>query len=325
MKKEDFSTIAMGISFICSLLLALLLVPMYPKEYRAFGEETTSLWPIVFFVVVMLSFTAVILYIARKKKEKVIQYLILGAMSVTMGYVIYPLLLHIYPYWWILPGIGFMDNILDLSMTLSACITIALTAALYKKPEWYVVDAAGILVAAGVAAILGMSLSILPVIVLLIVLAAYDAISVYKTKHMVSLADSVTELHLPILLVIPKEPSKYSYMEQEGIKKQLDEGKEREAMFMGLGDIVIPGILVVSAYVFLSQSTRIAGVPGNFIVSLCTLAGSFIGFSALMHFVRKGNPQAGLPLLNSSAIIAYLISYYLVYRDLTFGISLKLW
>jgi presenilin-like A22 family membrane protease len=40
-----------------------------------------------------------------------------------------------------------------------------------------------------------------------------------------------------------------------------------------------------------------------------------------MRYVMKGNPQAGLPLLNSGAITGYLITYILVFQDLTFGVG----
>ncbi len=66
---------------------------------------------------------------------------------------------------------------------------------------------------------------------------------------------------------------------------------------MGLGDIVMPGILVVAAYHNISN-----GLP----VALSVLAGTLIGFLVLMTFVIKGKPQAGLPLLCSGAILGYL-------------------
>ena len=318
MKKEDWALAAMGATFIVSLLLAILIVPLYPKEYRAFGENTDNPANPLIYLVLILAMTSVILYIAKKKKEKFIQWLILGSMWVTVGWVLYPIFYHFYPYVWTVQDPAYFDPSLTVAVTISTVLLIAL----YKYPEWYVIDATGILVSAGVAAILGMSLSILPTLILLIALAVYDAIAVYKTKHMVSLADSVTELHLPVVLVVPKERD-YTYLEQEGIKKQLDEGREREAMFMGLGDIVIPGVLVVSAFTFLSGAKAVLGIPGNLIISLCTLFGGFCGFMVLMQYVKKGRPQAGLPLLNSGAILGYLISYYMIYHNLTFGISLS--
>ena len=38
-----------------------------------------------------------------------------------------------------------------------------------------------------------------------------------------------------------------------------------------------------------------------------------VGFAILMRFVLKGNPQAGLPLLNGGTIAGYLLSFALVY------------
>jgi len=105
------------------------------------------------------------------------------------------------------------------------------------------------------------------------------------------------------------------------LKQQIDEGEEREAMFMGLGDVIIPGILVASAFNFLPEGT-ILGMDSSLIVALGTLVGAVVGFVLLMRFVLKGNPQAGLPLLNGGAIIGYLISYLLVYGDLSFGVTL---
>lgn len=209
----------------------------------------------------------------------------------------------------------------DVPCYMGLIVSIVLSIALFYYPEWYLVDIVGILVAGGVAALIGISIGLLPIIVLLIILAIYDAISVYKTKHMVSLADKVMEFKLPILLVVPKKRG-YSFLQQKGLKKQLDEGEEREAMFIGLGDIIIPGTLVVSAFHFLPTTTGWLGISGNLLVAIFTLVGILVGFSALMHYVLKGNPQAGLPLLNSGAILGFFISNFLIYQDLTFGIIL---
>jgi len=54
---------------------------------------------------------------------------------------------------------------------------------------------------------------------------------------------------------------------------------------------------------------------------LSVLAGTLVGFAALMTFVIKGKPQAGLPLLCSGAILGYLISSYMFFGTLV-GLSL---
>jgi presenilin-like A22 family membrane protease len=278
-----------------------------PQDYRAFGEDvddpTNPLW----YIGMVVLFTFFILWLARKGGDRVIQVIILFAVGMTMYFVMRPLVWQLTSY--------------IVAEVLSLQIALVLTYSLYKFPEWYVVDVSGLLVAAGATAIFGISLSILPALVLMTVLAVYDAIAVYRTKHMVDLADSVMDLRLPILLVVPKERD-YSFMEQASIKQEIAEGKEREAMFMGLGDIIIPGVLVVSTFTFLPEvlgEVTVAGIPGNWIVSASTLLGAVGGFMALMWFVWKGRPQAGLPLLNSGAFLGYFISVLAVYQQ--FGIN----
>jgi presenilin-like A22 family membrane protease len=291
--------------FIVSILVAMAVSSLLPNDYRAFGDDVDDPTNPLLYIGMVIVFTFFILWIARKGMQRVIQIIILFAVGMTMYFVLRPIVWQFTSY--------------AMAEIISVQIALVLTYALYKFPEWYVVDITGLLVAAGATAIFGISLGILPAIVLMAVLAVYDAIAVYRTKHMVDLADSVMDLRLPILLVVPKEQG-YSFMEQASIKKEIAEGVEREAMFMGLGDIIIPGVLVVSALTFLTPErvgdVLVAGVPGNVVVSLCTLAGAVAGFWALMWFVWKGRPQAGLPLLNSGAIGGYVISALAVFGSL---------
>src|SRR5205823_26217 len=159
------------------------------------------------------------------------------------------------------------------------------------------------------------SVLLLPV---LIAVATYDAWAVYRTKHMITLADELTSQRLPILLVIPKRAG-YSFRDQKSLKTQLDSGEEREAMFVGLGDLIIPGILAVSSFTFLNQNElnavglSLGPLAPYAIVALMTVIGSLIGFVVLMRYVLKGNPQAGLPLLNGGALLGFVLSSLLVY------------
>ena len=298
--------IAMAVVFVLAQLGAIVMISsVLGEEYAAFENPNDPLIPIIY-ILLMVVFTFVVLYIIKKHREDIVRLVFLGAVAFTIFYVVLVTL--------------FVVDTGVIALAASAAITGVITYYLVKKPEWYVIDSAGILVAIGVIGIFGISLQILPVMVLLIVLAVYDAISVYGTKHMVALADGVTQMRLPILLVIPKKLS-YSYLTQKPLKQQLDEGSERDAMFMGLGDIIIPGVLMASAFNFL-PTDAVAGISGNLLVALGTILGSVIGFAILMRYVLKGNPQAGLPLLNGGAIAGYAISYFAVFQDLSFGMTL---
>ena len=290
---EFFPIVLMGCLFIIIHFLALLLVwPFETAGMQAF-EQTDDPINLVYIFVILLVLTAVILLIAKFWKKQLIQFIILGAIGYTAFWVFRPLIQIILPW--------------QFAMLISALLAIILIITLYKYPEWYVIDIAGIVIGAGAIAIFGMSLGVLLVIILLIGLAIYDAISVYKTKHMIDLADSVMDLKLPVLLVVPKVRHYSLIKETKSLKQKIKEDDERDAFFMGLGDIVMPGILVVAIY---------NNISGSLLLSLSAILGTLVGFSILMIFVMKGKPQAGLPLLCGGAITGYIISSLILFGEL---------
>jgi presenilin-like A22 family membrane protease len=192
----------------------------------------------------------------------------------------------------------FMDETTCIILTL--VLSLALTVLLYRFPEWYVIDIIGILIGAGVTAIIGISFGVMPTLILLILLAVYDAISVYQTKHMLALAEGVMDMKVPILFVIPNHLN-FSFREYK-----YEKDAKREAFFMGLGDAIMPTILVVSANVFITEGYMNLPLIGLLnMPALGAALGTIVGFAALMAVVAKGNPQAGLPFLNTGAILGY--------------------
>jgi presenilin-like A22 family membrane protease len=232
---------------------------------------------------------------------------------------------------------------------------LLIAAGLYWYPEWYVIDATGIVMGIGGAGLFGINFGILPALVLLVVLAVYDAISVYGTEHMLTLASGVMEMRVPVVLVIPLTLS-YSFLDAEdpvedgedepeppteselrelgpeGVsdidherlaateEEMLDaldddivdairaEMPDRDALYIGLGDAVIPTVLVASAAFFLDAGPTfsVAGVSAN-LPALGAIAGTMAGLAVLLWLVLKGRAHAGLPLLNGGAIAGYLV------------------
>jgi len=292
--RDIFPGFLMGGLFVLVHSLALLVVGPFEAADMAAFENPNDPMNIVFFFSIMLLITAAILLIAKFWKKQLIQGIILGSTGFTAFYVFYPLLSFVVPAEW-----SFF-----LSITAAAILVITLL----KYPEWYVIDVCGIIVGVGAIALLGISLSIFLVIVLLIVLAIYDAMSVYKTKHMIDLADTVLDLKLPVILVIPKI-RKYSLIkETKSLKEKLKHDEKREAFFMGLGDIIMPGVLVASAFHNITSN--------GLLVALSVMLGTLLGFTVLMAVVVKGKPQAGLPYLCSGAILGYIVSSYILFGEL---------
>jgi len=260
-----------------------------------------------------------ILGLVRYRRRDFAKYVILASIFLTLAFVL--LLPIFFGLVFLNPEVFATEFGGNLATLFAFLVAGLLVYTLVKYPEWYVVDAIGIVTAVGVTAIMGISFAILPAILLLAGLAVYDAWAVYRTKHMVALADELTSQRLPVLLVIPKHAN-YSFRKQKSLREQVEKGEEREAMFIGLGDLIIPGVMSVSAFTWLdSTGPGLGGVPPNVLVAVATIVGSVIGFTILMRFVMRGNPQAGLPLLNGGAVAAFLVAYALMYGNLRFGIA----
>ena len=288
------------------------------------------------------------------------------------------------------------------SLALAALVGVALVA----YPEWYVIDAAGVLMGGAAAGLFGISFGLLPTLVLLVVLAVYDAISVYGTEHMLDLADGVMDMKVPVILVIPTTLS-FSFLDmqspdtvdtsdddgesdvaadgggpnpdgaaegQDATSNASDEddvahapedgdgadaadvqadavepagesgttddiegaepaegdepGLGRDAFFVGLGDAVMPTIIVASAAHF---HTAVPNAPlpdlGLPLVTanlpaLGAVVGTHLGLIVLLWMVLKGRAHAGLPLLNGGAIAGYLVCALLAGLPLTTALGI---
>jgi presenilin-like A22 family membrane protease len=185
----------------------------------------------------------------------------------------------------------------------SAASALLLILALSKWPRWYVINFVALVLGAVTTAVLGISMAPPLVAVLLLLLSIYDAIAVYKTRHMLGLAEVILNSGLPLVLIIPKQ-GEYIDNQKVIIQKGSAQG-ERRAFYMGLGDLIIPGCLVVSVY-------SVIGISAWPVISIIVL-GTLLGFTLLATYVAKGNPQAGLPFLCGGAILGYLISSFLFY------------
>jgi presenilin-like A22 family membrane protease len=276
--------------------------------------------PIEIILIIVLA-PLLILYMARRKGGlATLRHLILFGIAAS-------LYITLYATFSLLPGVLVLlppypaELVIDGALILAAIVSSCLYLALLMEPQWYVVDLVGFLAAGSLIAILGISFAILPAFLLLIALLVYDAIAVYGTKHMVSLAEVVTDMKLPILLVMPDSAS-YDYAQAPNLKEQRAQPVEqREALFMGLGDVVIPGTLVVSAFVWLPSHPLILGIGGNLWAGMGALVGSLVGYAVLMRIVLRGNAQAGLPFLNGGALAGYAIVYILIFHSWTLGLT----
>jgi presenilin-like A22 family membrane protease len=272
---------------LVQLIAVALSTPLEENDFKAF-EDPEDTGNVFVWMAIILIFTGFIFLVIKLNKKWMIQAIILISVGWTLYYIFYALFSVFLPS--------------EINLVLTIIISAGLTVLLYKFPEWYIIDITGVILGAGSASIFGISLDIVPTLLLLVVLLIYDYIAVYQTRHMVALAEGVMDLKLPILLVIPKH-WKYSFLSEKFDKE------DREAFFMGLGDAVMPTLLVVSANFFLKDTTfyQFPLIGGLNLPAIGAILGTFLGFAVLMTLVMKGKPQAGLPFLNGGVILGYIV------------------
>ena len=309
--------------FLLVQLGALALVGPFKSAGFQTVEDPSDPTNSIFYIGVLLVFTALMLVVIKLD----IQWILRGFIIFTSG------LISLYVFTVIMPRVPVeVGGVTINALAWGAAALVAL--ALYVYPEWYVIDGAGVIMGAGSAGLFGISFGILPAIVLLSVLAVYDAISVYGTEHMLTLAEGVMDLKIPVILVVPLTLS-YSFLdagdrngedgagtpetsadaEMGGEAEPNGEGKghespelaERDVFFIGLGDAVMPTVMVASAAFFASAPEfTVAGLALN-LPALLAMVGTMLGLVVLLWMVMKGRAHAGLPLLNGGAIGGYLV------------------
>ena len=258
-------------------VLAIATMPAFSASGNRIFENPESTANPIIYILFIIGFTALLLIAMRLKKGWMVGGFIILSIASTIYFILST---------FVAPVLGLV-------------LTFALVLLLRLYPEWYVIDAIGILICAGISSLFGISMTTLPALILLIVLAVYDAISVYKTKHMVTLAEGVIDIKAPLLFVVPKREG-YSFRKEQMLSSEDGRG----AFFLGLGDAIIPTVLVISANWSLHAPVLLSGLSLNG-PALGAMLGTHIGFAALMTTSRD-KPQAGLPFLNGGTVLGFL-------------------
>jgi len=276
--------------------------------------------PFLIIALIVIAPLAILLIARRKGGTAALRHLILVGIAAAL-YITLFATFSVLPLGSYLPPPFAAELNIDWALVLAGTVSAVLYLALLTEPQWWIVDLVGFLAAGALIAILGISFAILPVFILLLLLMVYDAIAVYGTKHMISLADVVVDMKLPILMVMP-DSAGYDYAAAPSLKEQRGQPvTERAALFMGLGDVVIPGALVTSALIWLPTHPLVLGLGANLVCALAAMLGPLAGYAVLMRLVLRGNAQAGLPFLNGGALLGYTVAFLLIFHTWGLGFT----
>lgn len=178
-------------------------------------------------------------------------------------------------------------------LMLSAFITagfIILNAFLAKVYFHNIIITLGI---AGIAANLGLSVSITSALIILALLSLYDIIAVYKTKHMVTLFTRLVERGVILSLIVPFQAKDLNHT-IKGIKPG------DNFMFLGTGDLAFPALFAVAA---LSEN-----IISSIMISIGALIGIFI-IQVLYSLQKEKKAMPALPPIALFSLLGYLFSY----------------
>lgn len=256
------------------------------------SSSTGGFGNVLVFIPLIIVFSLVVIFLARRKKVRFLKWLFI-AMVV---YVVFYVSLFIsYPIAAFLANTLFEFNVISLIIIIG--LPLIFLYMLAFRNEWYVVDVSGIFLVAGVGSVWGVIVGVWAAVALLIIFAVYDYISVYKTKHMVALAEAAIDENLPLLFVVPsRRGTKLSEITFAG---RGDHG----AIMLGFGDVAMPSILVVSAFTY--------SYPTNWIFYvLFTMIGALVAM-AVLFFTDVEKPAPGLPFINTGAILGFLLAFLL--------------
>ncbi len=130
----------------------------------------------------------------------------------------------------------------------------------------------------GVGPLIGVSLGVIPSIVLLVILAIYDYISVFKTRHMVTLAKGVMKQKIALMMAVP-------------VNKRL--------FYIGGGDLILPMMV----------ATSILRTNG-WISAIISIVGGLLGLVYLLSYLydKKGKVMPALPYITVGLLGGYVIS-----------------
>jgi len=160
-------------------------------------------------------------------------------------------------------------------------ILLVVSRIAFRKSIW-LKNVSSIIAVAGVGALIGVTLGIIPVILFLVALSVYDLIAVFYTKHMVVLAKAIVPQNLSFTYAFPTKEHTFE---------------------LGTGDMVIPLTFAVSV---LDLTSKQLVYPASLGAPILVLTGSLVGLILTLEYSSKHIGKA-LPALPPQTIIMILM------------------
>jgi presenilin-like A22 family membrane protease len=167
-------------------------------------------------------------------------------------------------------------------------IALILTAIVFslrytKKENLWIKNLVSVIAISGAGALLGVSIGVLPVLMFIFILAIYDLVAVFKTKHMITLGQAVVKRNFAFTISMPTKKHKFE---------------------LGNGDLIIP--LVTSSSIIANGF-----FINNYFAASLILISSFIGLILTIYIVAT--KKVALPALPLQVLFMLIMFFTLVF------------
>ena len=242
------------VSQIIGLFIANKLLELGIVSSSFTGDINDPLNAIILFGMIMLM-TVIILLALRYRRQRKFLWVIEALAIFATATVVFGA---VFPY----------DDFLVLLITL----VILVYRYTHKDNVWFR-NFVSLIAIIGAGAVIGISFGLLPVLLFISILSAYDLIAVFGTKHMVTLGKAVTKKNFAFTVCFPTKKHTFE---------------------LGNGDLVIP--LITSASVLAN-----GWFVNNLLVAGLVLVASYIGLFASIYIV--GTKKISLPALPPQTVL----------------------
>ncbi|VVC03501.1 Signal-peptide peptidase, presenilin aspartyl protease [Candidatus Bilamarchaeum dharawalense] len=176
--------------------------------------------------------------------------------------------------------------VFDYDVSTSAAIILSLIFSALRLKYPALKNAAAIMATAGVGTIFGVSLGLVPLILFLIFLSIYDFLAVFKTKHMVEMANFVVQKDFAFTVTAKAPPEKM--------------GQKEQRIDLGTGDMIAPVML------------EVATMAWNPVATVFVFIGAVVSFGLFIGFVyKKKMVLPALPPIVAGMVVSLLLGMLL--------------
>lgn len=317
------------ITQFAGLLLASLIFSTVPVTSISGGTTINSTDQTFYYFGSIILFAILLLFVIKKFKGELIFKLIEAFAVVSTSFFFFLILL------------GYVFSTADPSIIGTSAFILAAALIILKNKKPSIKNIVVIISSVGLGVVLGISFGFSAAFLFMILIAIYDYVAVFITKHMVTFAKALSSRNLAFLItasdVEVTTPANFK-KEDKDYKTHLKEIKKIDnpiiqrlirqgkiplvaQVQLGAGDLGLPLMLAVSAYTVLF----------SYFLSIAIVVGSSVGLIATMLFLRRyKRPLPAIPpifaficiFLGLALPFTKLASFYLSALLIVMGVSI---